>query len=600
MKKNLIPRAITSVMPFLAGIMMFLSSCEPADISVQSIEVSQAIQTSTNTVTLVAQRGTVVRVTVGTGGNVVANITGRLQVSVSGTDITPAGGIPPLAPLNAVATPDRNTENHTLNFELPSPSNITASSDVDFTVTLDPVAGETNTANNSGAVNNLTFVNRTNPSLFFTRINYTPSGLGLPAIANVQSGRGDMFVKGIYPVNDSDPNLYRQGLFPTLNYSDDPNANGKVDDNSEKDNILSLLASCRQLIVNNGLGAANNTFLYGWIEGNPILSNGWGQISGFNAFGNTEGIRYQRTYAHELGHNFGLSHDSRTIAPETGWDVTGRLNNNPASNNVTERVKPSTRNDIMVPAQFTNTAWVDITTYNFFLGSSIFSSPDGAGGDRFKPQQRIAVIQGIFNRTGDSLLYLEPVFRYPWLSQQAITRQQINPYTVRIVDNTGAVSETPFNAMLGDDADKKNDDIFGFFEVMVPLQPNREIVSLQILDSKDTKRVYGQFVKSAPPKIRILDPVTGAKIDKRTTVKWDATDTDTPLGNLLFQVAYSPNGGRNWVPVGVDIKGTSFTFNSDEIQASKENGIIRVFVSDGLNTAFADVTKLVTTAAIYQ
>jgi hypothetical protein len=582
----------------LPVISLFISSCGDApDISVQNIEVTQAIQTPTNTVALVAQRSVAVRVTVATGGSSVSNVTGKLHVFVGGTEITPVAGVSPLASLNAPASPNRNTENNTLNFELPASTNITASTDVDFRVTLDAASGETNTANNSGSVENLTFVNRTTPSLFFTRINYTPSGLGLPALADVQAGRGDVFVRGIYPVNDGDPNLYRQGLFPTLNYSDDPNSNGKVDDNTEKDNILSLLASCRQLIVNNGLGAANNTFLYGWVAGNPILSNGWGQVGGFNAFGNTEAVRYQRTYAHELGHNFGLSHNSRTLAPEVGWDVTSRLPGNPAGNNVTGRVKAPTLFDIMVGGQVTNSAWVDITTYNFFSTSGIVGSPD-AGGDKGKPQQRVAVIQGIFNRSGDSLIYLEPIFRFPWLSQQTITRAQETPYSVSITDNTGAVSQTSFNSLLGDDANKKEQ--FGFFEVMVAIPANREIVGLQILDSKNPQRVFGGFKRSAPPKITILEPGTGAKIDKRTTIKWEATDPDTPLGDLLFQAAYSPDGGRNWVPIGVDIKGTSFTFDSNEIQASKENGIIRVYVSDGLNTAFADVTKLVTTAAIYK
>jgi hypothetical protein len=579
-------------------ITFILSSCGDApDISVQNIEVTQAIQTTTNTVPLVAQRSVAVRVTVGTGGAAVNNVTGKLHVSVNGTEITPSGGISQLAALNALATPDRNIENNTLNFELPSPTNIPVSADVDFSVVLDAASGETNTANNSGAVNNLSFVARTNPSLFFTRINFTPSGLGLPALSDVQAGRGDAFVRGIYPVNDSDPNLYRQGLFPTLNVSDDPNGNGKVDDNTEKDNILSFLASCRQLIVNNGLGAANNTFLFGWLAGNPILSNGWGQVGGFNAFGNTEAVRFQRTYAHELGHNFGLSHDARTLAPEVGWDVTARLPNNPAGNNVVGRVKTTARNDIMVPAIFTDNAWVDLTTYNFFLGSPIVSSPD-AGGDKARPQLRVAVIQGIFNRRGDSLIYLKPIFRFPWLSQQSITRNTETPFAVRITDNTGAVSLTTFNALVGDDAGKKEE--FGFFETMVAIPANREIAGLQIVDTKNPQKIFGQFKRSAPPRIVIVDPRTGGRLEKRTTIKWEARDPDTPLGDLLFQVAYSPNGGTNWVPIGVDIKGSSFTFDSNEIQASKENGIIRVYVSDGLNTAFADVTKLVTTAAMYK
>ena len=87
------------------------------------------------------------------------------------------------------------------------------STDIDVRVDLTPIAGETNTANNSGFANNLTAITGTNPSLFFTRANFTPAGLGLPPLSFVQAGTGDAMVKGILPVADGDANLYRQGCF---------------------------------------------------------------------------------------------------------------------------------------------------------------------------------------------------------------------------------------------------------------------------------------------------------------------------------------------------------------------------------------------------
>lgn len=263
---------------------------QAVDLTVTNIEVTQAIQTTTNTIQLVARRSTAVRATIGVSAasGPVSGVTGRLHVFVTGTEITPAAGVSPInAPFTAPLSPQRANENDTLNFELLAPSGITASTDVDFRVDITPVPGETNTANNSGLVNNLTFVNRTTPSLFFTRINYTPSGLGLSALTDIQTGVGDAFVRGIYPVNDGDPNLYRQGLFPTLTFTEDDGDN-VLEPGPEVDKLLSLLASCRQLIVNGGLGATDNTFLYAWLAGNPISGNGWGQVGGRNAFGNTQ------------------------------------------------------------------------------------------------------------------------------------------------------------------------------------------------------------------------------------------------------------------------------------------------------------------------
>jgi hypothetical protein len=75
-------------------------------------------------------------------------------------------------------------------------------------------------------------------------------------------------------------------------------------------------------------------------------------------------------------------------------------------------------------------------------------------------------------------------------------------------------------------------------------------------------------------------------------VRWRASDGDTPRADLRFQVAYSTNNGRSFVPVGVDIAGSGFAFDARQVRRTRGTGLIRVFVSDGLNTSFADVTGL--------
>src|SRR5262245_51019016 len=68
------------------------------DLTVTNIEVTQAIQTTTNTIRLVAQRSTAVRATLvdlDTSGPV-PNVTGTLHVFVGGTEITPTAGLAPI------------------------------------------------------------------------------------------------------------------------------------------------------------------------------------------------------------------------------------------------------------------------------------------------------------------------------------------------------------------------------------------------------------------------------------------------------------------------------------------------------------------------
>lgn len=605
----------SGLVPSLAALLMAsVVGCAPdascaCDLTVTAVEVTQGIQTPANSIQLVAQRSTAVRAFVSIAGASapVVNVSGRLHVIVDGTEITPTAGVAPLGlGFTAPVSPQRGNEGDTLNFEIAAPTGIAASSNVVFRVDLNPATGETNTANNSFATPALTVVARTTPSLFYTAINYTPAGAGLPSASLIAPGSGDLFVRGILPVNDGDPNLYRQGLFPSLTFGEDANGDGRLDAlGTDGNNLISLLASCRQLIVNNGLGANANTFLYGWIAGNPIDGNGLGQTPGSNAFGNTDLTRGQRSYAHELTHNFGLSHNTRNL-DEIGWDVGGRLIGNWSGNNVAGRLKPLTMFDIQAAGRLTNEAFVDTTTYNFLLASPVLASREVllAGLNpqallQIEPQRDVAVIQGIIDPTGSKLLQLKPVFRFPWASEPTNPEQR-GAFIVEVVDEQGQTSQTQFDARVADDPDKREEEEgFGFFEVMIPVTTDVAIKSVRILDAGGQE--LRAFQLSEPPQLRIINPSPGSQLGDRTEVAWELNDADTPLDQIFLQIAYSPDGGESWVPISVDIPGTlkSVAFDSTQIQKSDGGGVIRVFASDGLNTVSADVTELSATAAKY-
>jgi hypothetical protein len=577
------------------------------DLAVTNIEVTQAIQTTTNTIQLVAQRSTAVRATVvNLDGVAVPGVTGSLHVFVNGAEITPGAGVTPInTPFTVPVAPQRANENDRLNFELPAPTGITASTNVTFRVDVPPVPGEINTANNTLTTSALTAVNRTTPSIFFTSINWI--GKGVPDPALIQPGVGDAFVRGIFPVNDGDSKLYQQGLFPSLTFNEDTNNNGILDQKPEGDDLLTLLDSCRQFIVNKGLGATNNTYLYGWIKGNPIDGNGLSELdkfpAAFTAFGNTEPTRYQRTFAHELAHDFNREHNMpERLLDQVGWDVGARLPNNPAANNTTGRVKPMTLNDIMNPGRLTNQAWVDTITYNALLGSPVLSPSPRDRGD--EPSERVLVVQGIFDPTGSSLLRLKPAFRFPWASQPTLPPPAViegstvpTGFIAEVIDIAGVVTRVPFGARVADDAGNV---AFGAFEVMVAVPPERQVASLRITDAQGL-RTYAAVKRSRPPTITVVEPQPFQQLGRKSDVAWNVKDPDTPASKLLYQIAYSPDGGSSWVPLAVDVPGTakSLVVDTTEIQQSRGNGVIRVFVSDGLNTAFADVTNLSTVFALY-
>ena len=81
--------------------------------TVTNVEVTQAIQTPTNSISLVAKRSTAIRATIGiadNGGLPVAGVTGVAHIFRNGIEITTPAGLTPInAPLTAPAAPQRQT-----------------------------------------------------------------------------------------------------------------------------------------------------------------------------------------------------------------------------------------------------------------------------------------------------------------------------------------------------------------------------------------------------------------------------------------------------------------------------------------------------------
>ncbi len=106
---------------------------KPALLRIGAIQVTQSIQNGTNTVRMVENKPTVVRVLVnhglgGWGGNTVPNVTGRIRMYRGGwsgwIDAAPANTRPMVATpgtsITVVASPSFNTTTDTLNFMLPA------------------------------------------------------------------------------------------------------------------------------------------------------------------------------------------------------------------------------------------------------------------------------------------------------------------------------------------------------------------------------------------------------------------------------------------------------------------------------------------------
>ena len=448
-------------------------------------------------------------------------------------------------PFAAPAAPQRANDNDTLNFEMPAPTGILGSINVDFHVDIN-VPGDPNTGNNEADVNDLTFRTRRTPLLLFTRINWCDTGL--PPLSLVQSATGDAFVRGILPVNDADPVLYRQGLFPTLSYCNDDGDGILQALSPEGNQLLDLLEACRQLIVSSGAGSNDRVFLYGWLKDNPIAGNGLATVGGRVAFGNSDPIRGQRSYAHELTHNFGFNHNNLNL-DQVDWDVGGRLIDNPATNNTMTRAKPTTLFDIQAAGKLTNEAYINVNNYD-----ALFDHPVLKPAFNIKFLPNVAIVRGFFDSSGRELLRLDNVYRYPWGVQPIRGSQSEAPYLAIITDVRGNVSSVPFGALIADDPSEGEEvEQPGGFSLAIRVDPGLRIRSVRITDASQ-EVTFGELMGSkASPDGRISLPQRGDALGRRVTMSWNIRDGDTPTANLTYQIAWSWNGGKSFVPVGVDL-----------------------------------------------
>jgi hypothetical protein len=329
---------------------------------------------------------------------------------------------------------------------------------------------------------------------------------------------------------------------------------------------------------------------------------GLGRTNGFVAFGGTIANVYQRTFAHEVGHNFGLVHpgdpgSNPEELDEVGWDTGARLRNNPATNDIDaarRRLKfppvvIEATYDMMRGGQFTRNAWINTDSYLDLFNDPTLA-PGGSSPD--EADKNVMVIEGTVGPTEQEPFVLNPVFRFPWRSVPGAAEPG-GRYLAVAETRDGTRFEKPFDAVIEDDCtdEESCEPSLGHFEVMLPAPG--DVTTLEIIDTETRETVAELSRSDVRPEVKIITPSRGDRLGRKTTVDWRGIDPDSR--GLTYMVAYSPNAGRDFVPLGVDLTESELSFDSTQIQRSRR-GLIRVFASDGLSTAWADVKGLRTLA----
>jgi hypothetical protein len=563
-------------------------SAQAADLTITSIEVVQAVQYGTTK--LIGGNVTWVRVKVGTGGVAMPGVDAALRLTIDGVP-KPPPGVPPVfsvnGPITAPATPNLANINDTVNFAVIPP----VSTNVMFTVEVNPNRSvlESDYDNNVLSVTKA-FECRKVLEVAYVPINYTFNGAGLPPENLIEPGVGDNFLRGIYKPGEWN---YHKAPLPPLNWTQDINGSNSL--------LLNTLADIR----NTQLPAAGQTvpdFIYGWLPGNPYSGNGQaGGIPSNRAFGNSELTRFQRTFAHELGHCFGLSHNT-SLTNIVGVDVEWHLWNTQSL----PQIFPTTKKDIMYAGQLTNAAWVNSNSFNTMVNDSraqCSASDEAALGTRV-PVLRVSGV--IENATRN--VTMAPVMRFALGEPTAndahgdtvvvafdAAGNELHRVTVRTDSNRELCVEHQRGGQAMLDATS------ALYVLLPETIGGQAIARLEVIDAA-SGRVTAQRSRSARiPQATLASAMLvpeaadgqavalrpGDAINGRLRLSWDVADADDDL--LEHTLLYSPDEGQSWWPVIVNSREAEFEFDVTAIPASRGAvGIFRLVSSDGLNVTETD------------
>ena len=583
--------------------LLALAAAVPAqalDFSISKLEVNQSVQTGATP--LVAGRTTFVRASVRVTNPITVPqpVDGLLRILVDGVESAGSPVFSDNGPFPAKAPVDLTLQDGSLNFIFLAPE----SGNVVLSVEVNPSGpnhvAEANATNNITSSAPLAFTFQRAPELAYVPIDYRPNGgpvPNLPPAAQIEPGMGDNFVQGIYPAPDW---YYHRSDVPSKLWTQSLSGTGS--------NLLNSL----QVDIN--LMVPKPDFIYGFVPGG-LPYNGQSVIGGNVAMGNTELIRYQRTVAHELGHDFGLQHNT-TTTNVIGIDAERHLH---LTQNLA-LIKPASLKDIMFAGLLTQEAWVAPSSYNFFFNHPVFNPVADTAGDGGP----VLLVTGTWNKAtgalqidnllaltdgrptlpvapgdadlmlrawaGGTLLAELPVSARSSTDECAVCRGDAD----RAEDAGAPAPSTDPRAATGTmaatDAASDSDSqaspapLVGF-TALLPLQSAQGVALDRLVVGAAPARhaLPLELHRSAsPPQVAFTSPVAGAPVSGMLHVAWTATDADGDA--LQHYLRYSPDG-RRFVPLATSLTDTQWDVDLAALPAlASGKGFLELLTSDGLNT----------------
>ncbi len=520
------------------------------------------------------------------------SVNGTLTVLQGGSTIAtlPAGNGP--ISVTAWASPDPSNPNSSLNFEWAFPANGTVTFQLDLTSlspgipAIDPPA------------ENRTFAHNKRVRMQGVRLQYNhDNNLATPPTKTPDP---------VLVANGTDWMLKSGPLAPCkLQYWVNPTPVQTTTDLSlsSSSGLLSTLAGMKTQ------GSITYDNVYGWWQGG-VAGNGLGQNPSCasppssGAYGNTELSRYQRTFTHEVYHNYCEVHVSETLGV-VGWDT------------VLDAPVPASKFDVMVAGQLTSAAWQSPTRYTNMYGRWLAPSPESffdpchfdwweiltpiefAPFGLPEPEEleletiEVILVGGVIFPDGKGSL--DPAWRLKRAVMIPDVREQAE-WAVQLVDLQGmVVDERQFTATFEGDADPHVPLPSSFtFEMRAPMDAAGGLNLSEIRLVRRGKAVELLDVLRRTPSLPAVqisspDPRQMPILDRPFVLMAQAGDPDG--GALVGSIQYSPDDGMHWLGLANRLpmeELASFPIDPAGLPGGPLTHLM-VIVSDGINTGEAQV-----------
>jgi hypothetical protein len=590
------------------------------------LEVTQSVQTLTNSVPLIAGKSTYVRLYARA-----ENVPLIPQVSASLIGFRhipffppiPIGVLQPVNPggrINVRLSPSRDVRDHAFLFQLPASWR---SGTVELRGVVDPgnQIPESTTSDNTVSTT-VTF--RSNPPM-----RYNLFDVRYPDAGNIGFDRFMLisWVGRTYPV--ASHNVKLRTLSTSLDWPDDrctctrdtngnctntgtcpndPSRTCTADSNcgcGRLNNLLRLIRTI-DLVLGFVLGGFHPDARYygmvsdagGFMRGcspgaasrvasGPTGSGTWGW--------DTDGSYGDWYGGHELGHAFGRPH-------ATCCGATGSASFPHAGCQVGTGASGAYGFDVGWRAVYPTPQWKDFMSYCDFQWTSDFTFTqilarlDLEAATRTERQQEpsdVLVVTGQVNLDMPSAMFDNV---YHLMGQPVVTRQERGgepQFALLLRNRNGTIVHRHFFTPdeMFDDSSLVPPELMlppaplaphriALFAEVLPFMP--DVASLELISDQGEPLIVRE-VSANPPAVQLVSPARFGGQRNELEVVWTASDPD-PDDVLTATLLYSADGGMSWTSVASELTGSSHTLDLSGLPGS-DDARLRILVSDGYHTA---------------